>query len=75
MMLRQVTCTIICFNLRALVLIFKLEQFFLSHSFLANGMPFPFVSRIVVNVSAPHVRRIRLSAVFFVLFFTAVGVS
>ena len=27
--------------------------FFARHSFLASGMPFPIVSRIVVNVSVP----------------------
>ena len=38
--------------------VFKIVFFifiFASHSFFASGTSFPFVSRIVVNVSAPHV--------------------
>ena len=55
----------IIYLFRALSLIFF---FFASHSFLASGMPFPIVSRIVVNVSWPTCsQRIRLGCKFFCL--------
>ena len=49
-MLRQVACTMV-----VAISIGPWFNFFASHSFLASGMPFPIVSRIVVNVSGPHV--------------------